>query len=550
MNPKNPADWSTNIVCAWANDLKYSTDTVSSLSANSVNGDILLTLNATEIRDELKIKSIAERRRLLADVTTLKAMASLERDKTNKEYQILESAIRTQSLLPNAELDFARRLQEKELVEYRNKQKNFAVAVEAQLDYNKLLYLDEIDAQLARRIGDGKSNREAEAAIKTFHDSLHANEAGRRQQNDLIIEELVAQEEEMDSTVEASVPSLEGGSHLDNSGTSELSMRFNAGMELVGIGARKSKESDEVSQVTSTTYDTMDTLRCIVCDDPGPQCCLPTTCKHVYCAPCLKRWLELAAEDESLLPLMCCKQVLPPAFVTVWARRLLSNQWATKLLSCMEENLCTNKMYCPIESCSAFINLDEAANALDMNMTFLCRACGISICFDCKTVRHDPSISCAINQLRTSRTTDEQALRSLGFQKCKGCQRFVELSFGCNHMTCRCKFEFCYVCGERWKTCPCEVTDQNRLLLEQERLVPENIVGERRARAVAERVREANAVINAEENCDHGSVVRTDDYAYRSNKPKCRQCSRRLNLFGYVCNGCNMKMCIECKLHR
>jgi hypothetical protein len=252
MNLKNPADWSTDIVCAWANDLKYSTDTVSSLSANSVNGHILLSLNATEIRDELKIKSIAERRRLLADVVTLKAVTCLEREGTNKVYQNMETVIRKQSLLPNTELDLARRLQEKELIEFRNKQKNLTVAVEAQLDYNKLLYLDEIDAQLARRIGDGKSNTEAEETIKAFHSSLNADEANRRQRNNLIIEELVAQEE-MGSHSVSSI----GGDHAHSSA---LSRQFNEGMESIGIVARGSKGSDEVSQVTSTTFENIDML--------------------------------------------------------------------------------------------------------------------------------------------------------------------------------------------------------------------------------------------------------------------------------------------------
>ena len=333
-----------------------------------------------------------------------------------------------------------------------------------------------------------------------------------------------------------------------NASSSALSKQFNAGINALAVGASESKEeSDEMSQVTSTTNE----ASCVACDDADPSCqyCLPTTCKHTYCKMCLKKWLELATEDESYLPLRCCKQDLPMDFVTMCAKRLLSSEWATRLLSALQESMCKNKMYCPVASCSTFIDLDAVASTLDMNMTFCCRRCGTAICFDCKTTMHDPSISCAANQ-KMSMVSDEAALRSMGFQQCKGCKRFLELTYGCNHMTCRCKFEFCYVCGEKWKTCLCEVTDQDRLLLEQEGLVPRNIVGEQRARAVAERMREANAVINAEENCLHRRVRRTDDYAFRRNKPKCRQCSRRLNQFGYVCDGCSMKMCIACHLHR
>jgi hypothetical protein len=40
----------------------------------------------------------------------------------------------------------------------------------------------------------------------------------------------------------------------------------------------------------------------------------------------------------------------------------------------------------------------------------------------------------------------------------------VELVSGCRHMRCRCKAEFCYVCGARWRTCDCNGDEpvQNR----------------------------------------------------------------------------------------
>lgn len=32
----------------------------------------------------------------------------------------------------------------------------------------------------------------------------------------------------------------------------------------------------------------------------------------------------------------------------------------------------------------------------------------------------------------------------------------VERIDGCHHIICNCDYEFCYLCGERWKTCDCE----------------------------------------------------------------------------------------------
>ncbi|KAK8222279.1 hypothetical protein BKA81DRAFT_352266 [Phyllosticta paracitricarpa] len=37
-----------------------------------------------------------------------------------------------------------------------------------------------------------------------------------------------------------------------------------------------------------------------------------------------------------------------------------------------------------------------------------------------------------------------------GWQRCYRCENMVEKRSGCNHMTCTCGAQFCYVCGARW----------------------------------------------------------------------------------------------------
>lgn len=48
--------------------------------------------------------------------------------------------------------------------------------------------------------------------------------------------------------------------------------------------------------------------------------------------------------------------------------------------------------------------------------------------------------------------SEERYLRKMyNYIKCKSCMRLVEKSKGCNHMTCKCGFEFCYICGQAWR---------------------------------------------------------------------------------------------------
>ena len=48
------------------------------------------------------------------------------------------------------------------------------------------------------------------------------------------------------------------------------------------------------------------------------------------------------------------------------------------------------------------------------------------------------------------RSTDEASERLIAETSlhCPSCQTPVVKEEGCNHMTCRCQHEFCYVCGE------------------------------------------------------------------------------------------------------
>lgn len=39
---------------------------------------------------------------------------------------------------------------------------------------------------------------------------------------------------------------------------------------------------------------------------------------------------------------------------------------------------------------------------------------------------------------------------NLHYRQCRKCKNVIERSKGCNHMTCICKHEFCYLCGGDW----------------------------------------------------------------------------------------------------
>jgi len=86
-----------------------------------------------------------------------------------------------------------------------------------------------------------------------------------------------------------------------------------------------------------------------------------------------------------------------------------------------------------------------------------CRSpgCNFAIVLDGKS--HVYCLGC-FNAHNLSGSSDKEFLKfvnSSNFRQCRLCNYWVEKNQGCNHMTCRCKYEFCYRCGAKWRTCNC-----------------------------------------------------------------------------------------------
>lgn len=83
-----------------------------------------------------------------------------------------------------------------------------------------------------------------------------------------------------------------------------------------------------------------------------------------------------------------------------------------------------------------------------------------------------------------------------GWRRCYKCRNLVELSQGCSHITCRCKAQFCYICGAVWDQivgcpnyCSGEEELERRRLEEEARM--EQLEKEKAAREEEERIEAA-----------------------------------------------------------
>ncbi|XVF87014.1 hypothetical protein PTKIN_Ptkin18bG0086400 [Pterospermum kingtungense] len=178
-------------------------------------------------------------------------------------------------------------------------------------------------------------------------------------------------------------------------------------------------------------------------------------CSHSYCSDCISTCVKTRLEQnitiimcpgencKSTLELDACRPVLPKVVISLWEDLLC------------EELLCATggRLYCPFKDCSALLLNDNHGGEVIVDTE--CPECHRLFCAQCHVPWHD-GISCEEFQKlnEDERGTEDLMVRKLAIEnkwrRCPSCHMMVERTEGCLHMTCRCKFEFCYKCGSDW----------------------------------------------------------------------------------------------------
>ncbi|KAL5458815.1 hypothetical protein PMIN06_003134 [Paraphaeosphaeria minitans] len=283
--------------------------------------------------------------------------------------------------------------------------------------------------------------------------------------------------------------------------------------------------------------------KCAVCHEysmSGLTIHLP--CNDRYCVDCLKELFTQATRDETLLPLRCHKQPIPLQLI---ARHLSADELAAYERANVEVST-ADRTYCSNLECGIFILPEQIEPGTHRAV---CDRCDTATCGMCKNSYHH-DLDCPDDPaLRETRRIAAES----GWKSCYHCGRIVSLRTGCNHITCVCKAQFCYVCGEKWKTCRCDVADINRIEERAEEVVDRD-AGEvlppvERQRRVA-RVRNE---LEQNHECEHPGrfqkLWRHDGYGGRRGF-QCEMCYDRHWKYILQCRHCFVNVCEECRRHR
>jgi hypothetical protein len=154
--------------------------------------------------------------------------------------------------------------------------------------------------------------------------------------------------------------------------------------------------------------------------------------------------VDQSITDESKMPPRCCTQPIPSAIIKLVLPRekqhlflkavvQFSTPWETRI-------------FCPNTNCGEFI---PPADKSDPKQPFeaICKHCRTRVCVMCKRSAHQAGQDCPEDH--ESDAVLKMGERS-GWRRCYKCRSLVELAQGCTHITCRCKAQFCYICGAVW----------------------------------------------------------------------------------------------------
>jgi len=189
-------------------------------------------------------------------------------------------------------------------------------------------------------------------------------------------------------------------------------------------------------------------------------------CQYSVCTACLMDYLATRLDNNSTAEVRCPNRACTSAKIEQHTMRAITvtNEalFDRYLVIEFNEYLLQQPQakQCPTADCPfRFIPFDE--NVPD---SVVCRRCQNRYCSHCLHDHDVERITCEQARIERERETNPDLAAQADLEwmanntkQCNRCGNAVERNQGCNHMTCKCGYEFCYVCGRPWgnrQTCP------------------------------------------------------------------------------------------------
>lgn len=178
-------------------------------------------------------------------------------------------------------------------------------------------------------------------------------------------------------------------------------------------------------------------------------------CQHCFHKSCLHPYLEGEISNKKF-PIKCPMENCPKEILN---EDLMENMEQTSIDKYLDFTLknyvdihAAEMSWCPTADCNFAFVYDNEIRVLN------CPRCRNSYCLKCRTVEHK-DMTCKEYQINSKTDKNDEKfidfVKGHKFKQCTQCLFWVEKNQGCDHMTCRCGYQFCYKCGGKYQACEC-----------------------------------------------------------------------------------------------
>ncbi|KND90195.1 tRNA-dihydrouridine(20a/20b) synthase [NAD(P)+]-like protein [Tolypocladium ophioglossoides CBS 100239] len=236
-----------------------------------------------------------------------------------------------------------------------------------------------------------------------------------------------------------------------------LRQKLEAKLDDVDISAADSNTQKTILELRKSGFfkapDPDELLECVSClDDIPRKDCVKVPC-HSYCRECFVRLVAAAVRNEQQWPPKCCLNQIP--FRTILAHIPDDLKKTFQERASEWEIPVSERVYCNQPECALWI---QPRNITLAKRQGRCER-GHTTCTICRGPHHGRDDCPQDRDMDLTNILAEEE----GWKRCSRCHALVEHREACQHMTCRCGNEFCYVCGLHWGTCSCTMQQLNAL---------------------------------------------------------------------------------------
>ncbi|OTA98764.1 hypothetical protein M426DRAFT_69150, partial [Hypoxylon sp. CI-4A] len=299
--------------------------------------------------------------------------------------------------------------------------------------YGIAIIPDRVKSQL-RLYGPPAKCEEGQAAIA----SLLSNEKSERFEIDL-------EPHEFSWVVREGLKKL-----MDEVGSEKITFTIASTPKKIGIIGTV-KDYEEVMSIIKTQEPTHDEAiipnkqDCSVCWSEA-EAPIRTKCQHVYCLDCFEN-LCLSAMKQDSTAKVCCVGDSGNCGTTLSLPELQHHLSSSTFEELLEQSFVSyirlhpqTLRHCPTADCESLYRVSATSKMQT------CPSCLVPVCTCCHA-QHGAMTCADYKDLSTGGyAAFERAKKEIGIKDCPVCKSSLEKTEGCNHVTCRCGANICWIC--------------------------------------------------------------------------------------------------------